>query len=90
MRIFPGHGPDQFAGAAPDIHQADDAAEVVGTEHIRRHETRQVGHRSIQDLQQDSFYSVSIRSIPNFCQLAQVTGQAISRHQKHRSSGTVA
>jgi hypothetical protein len=48
MRIFPGHGPDKFAGAAPDIHQADDAAEVVGTEHIRRHETCQVGHRGIE------------------------------------------
>src|SRR4030088_665507 len=38
MRIFPGHGPDKFAGAAPNVHQAIDAAEVVGTEHIRRHD----------------------------------------------------
>ena len=48
MRIFPGHGPDKFAGAAPYIHQADDAAEVVGAEQIRRHEARQIGHRGIE------------------------------------------
>jgi hypothetical protein len=42
------NGAEQLAGAAADVHQVGNPAEIVGTQDIRRYQPRELGHRKIE------------------------------------------